>query len=314
MGHVVNPISHRISSTLVDPFLLHTRYNAHYAFLYNRLSMISSYVSCVFNSINLRQIALLDRVTVMRKQKYMHAIVTFYSSQITELWILLQQRVLTEALPNLSKRELVAKRHIGVASCKRNVVPRKRRQPRGRYFLPFKNGRGKLQSRRNVLLFVRWFLHAILRIYYLGNLFRLLRYVYSNEVSRLLGCPVLFNFVVIPQEGMSANAWATFIKNKLRRGATFGKTMSIVLPILNKIFRSGNLLGYKIVCNGRTSRRGRASSFLKSRGKFPYSTVVSYASYGYRTVILKNSICGIKVWLFFKQAPKFVNSESTFII
>lgn len=134
-----------------------------------------------------------------------------------------------------------------------------------------------------------------MRTYYLGSVFRLLRYIYSNELSRVFNCPISFNFMVIPQEGMSAEAWATFIKYKLRRRATFGKTMSIVLPILNKIFRSGNLLGYKIVCNGRTSRRGRASSYLKSRGKFPYSTVVSYASYGFRTVILKNSICGIKV-------------------
>lgn len=85
MGHVVNPISHRITSTLVDPLLLHTRYNSHYAFLYNKTALISSYVSCVFNSSNLRQLALLDRVLVIGRQKYMQVIVSLYSSQITEL-------------------------------------------------------------------------------------------------------------------------------------------------------------------------------------------------------------------------------------
>lgn len=170
------------------------------------------------------------------------------------------------------------------------------------------------QPRRVVVFFVRWFLHMLLRVFYLRQALGLLRHLFVTTLSQQLSYPIRTNFLVISQEGLSADGWATFIKYKLKRKATFGKTMSVVLPILNKIFRSGNLLGYKIMCNGRTSRRGRASSYLKSRGKFPYSSVVSYVSYSYRTVILKNSICGIKVWLFFKGVPKFINADTSFII
>lgn len=89
--------------------------------------------------------------------------------------------------------------------------------------------------------------------------------------------------------------------------------MSTIVPIWNRMLRY-NLLGYKVSCNGRMSRRGRASSFIRSRGKFPFSAVVSFVSYGFTTVVLKNSICGIKVWLFFKKNPKLLNSPHVFFV
>lgn len=105
MGHVVNPISHRVSSTLVDSVVLHTRYNAHYAFIYNKLSFVSSYVSCMLNSFHLRQIVLLDRVKIFQRKGHLNLVVSLYSSQVTELCLFSQQCMYLEATPLLRRHE-----------------------------------------------------------------------------------------------------------------------------------------------------------------------------------------------------------------
>lgn len=72
--------------------------------------------------------------------------------------------------------------------------------------------------------------------------------------------------------------------------------MRNVMPILNQLMYDDEMLmGYKITCSGRTSRRGRASFSIRSRGNLPLSTVVASVSYAFGTIVLKNSICGIKV-------------------
>nr|UQW93836.1 ribsomal protein S3 [Balamuthia mandrillaris] len=169
------------------------------------------------------------------------------------------------------------------------------------------------QKERCSFGFFRWFVYLIFRNYFLFHSLYYLKMMASRDLNVLLSVPVEVSLAIIPQEVMSANAWATFIKYKLKRKTHFSKIMSTIVPIWNRMLRY-NLLGYKVSCNGRMSRRGRASSFIRSRGKFPFSAVVSFVSYGFTTVVLKNSICGIKVWLFFKKNPKLLNSPHVFFV
>nr|YP_009163140.1 ribosomal protein S3 [Balamuthia mandrillaris]AKT94916.1 ribosomal protein S3 [Balamuthia mandrillaris] len=169
------------------------------------------------------------------------------------------------------------------------------------------------QKERISFGFFRWFVYLVFRNYFLFHSLYYLKMMISRDLNVLLSVPVDVSLAVIPQEVMSANAWATFIKYKLKRKTHFSKIMSTIVPIWNRMLRY-NLLGYKVSCNGRMSRRGRASSFIRSRGKFPFSAVVSFVSYGFTTVVLKNSICGIKVWLFFKKNPKLLNSPHVFFV
>ena len=135
----------------------------------------------------------------------------------------------------------------------------------------------------------------------------------QSDLTNFLKLPVNARFVLIPQQYMSATAWVTFFKYKLKKKNKFGDIMRKMLPILNMMMNNQKIImGYKISCNGRTSRRGRASSFLRSRGAFPYSKAVSQVSYGYGTVILKNSVCGIKVWLFLRKKIKMLNHENLY--
>nr|AKT93886.1 ribsomal protein S3 [Balamuthia mandrillaris] len=169
------------------------------------------------------------------------------------------------------------------------------------------------QKERISFGFFRWFVYLIFRNYFLFHSLYYLKMMISRDLNVLLSVPVEVSLAIIPQEVMSANAWATFIKYKLKRKTHFSKIMSTIVPIWNRMLRY-NLLGYKVSCNGRMSRRGRASSFIRSRGKFPFSAVVSFVSYGFTTVVLKNSICGIKVWLFFKKNPKLLSSPHVFFV
>jgi len=118
----------------------------------------------------------------------------------------------------------------------------------------------------------------------------------ERDLLFIFGLPMRQVFVFMPQDALSAQSWAYFIRNKLKKNTEFRSVMYQVTPILNQmLYNKDILLGYKITCSGRTSRRGRASFSIRSRGNLPLSTVVSFVSYAFCTVVLKNSICGIKV-------------------
>ena len=73
------------------------------------------------------------------------------------------------------------------------------------------------------------------------------------------------------------------------------------MPLFKQMMRYKALTGFKIACSGRLSRRGRASHYVRSRGKNPLSKITAFVSYAFRSVVLKNSVCGIKVWLFYDR-------------
>ena len=135
--------------------------------------------------------------------------------------------------------------------------------------------------------------------------------IISRDLTLFFGHNLIIpSFVMIPQEKLSAEGWARLICFKLQSNFRFGKIMSDILYILNHLIKFENLTGYKIVCNGRLSRRGRSSSLLRSRGSMPLSTYCTYVDYSYQSVVLKNSICGIKVWLYYKKNPRWFNRWS----
>ena len=55
--------------------------------------------------------------------------------------------------------------------------------------------------------------------------------------------------------------------------------------------------GFKIKFKGRFKRRNRSKKLVFGMGKMPLTTVSVYVDYNFSTIVLRNSICGIKVWL-----------------
>lgn len=58
------------------------------------------------------------------------------------------------------------------------------------------------------------------------------------------------------------------------------------------------LMGYKFAFRGRFSRKQRASFIWIHEGKVPLNTLNLFIDYSFLTITLKNSIVGIKIWLY----------------
>lgn len=120
----------------------------------------------------------------------------------------------------------------------------------------------------------------------------------SLQKFKLKGCKVEFTFCNI--ENISAYLISNYIKVRLRQQYTLGSIVYPLARFLNSISK-GNFEGFKIDCNGRFSRRQRASSFSLKEGRLPFSSRNLFLDYCFTEVILKFGKCGIKVWLFSKE-------------
>lgn len=62
--------------------------------------------------------------------------------------------------------------------------------------------------------------------------------------------------------------------------------------------RFGYLIGFKLHCLGRFSRKQRASSVWFRETKVPLNTLSATIDYGFFTVPIRNSAATVKVWLY----------------
>jgi hypothetical protein len=209
----------------------------------------------------------------------------FTSRQLRELLLISDIRVYTSSVG--FNVHLLAFSTILYAFLQDYLLPKAR--------IPF---RGRLPSVKNKLRprffkkLVRFFVHYAL----LFPVFSRLGLIISKDLFFCFGVQSRISFIAVPQEALTASAWTDFICHKLKNKNTFGHTMTQVIPIFNQMLYQAHILsGYKVSCNGRLSRRGRSSAYIKSRGKLPFSSTSAFVSYSCRSVVLKNSICGIKV-------------------
>lgn len=72
------------------------------------------------------------------------------------------------------------------------------------------------------------------------------------------------------------------------------------------------LLGFKISCSGRFSRRDRASHISFIKGKVPLNTLKSKIDYGFWSVPIKNSAISVKVWM--NKGFNFVTYDKKFYL
>lgn len=61
--------------------------------------------------------------------------------------------------------------------------------------------------------------------------------------------------------------------------------------------KKGGLLGFKMQCSGRFTRRQRASSIWFSYGSTPLNTIKENIDYSFFSIPIANSKITIKVWL-----------------
>lgn len=66
---------------------------------------------------------------------------------------------------------------------------------------------------------------------------------------------------------------------------------------LRRLIKKRKLVGFKIMCAGRFARRGRAGLAYQSTGLSSSTNTLHRTDFAFSTVLLTNSICGLKVWL-----------------
>lgn len=123
-----------------------------------------------------------------------------------------------------------------------------------------------------------------------------------NKIESKISCFVLG----LAESQISSSSIANYLAIKLKQHF---KLKSALNPVLNLLNNNKFLVGYKIQCSGRFRRKEMAERLIFAKGKVSLNTFSSKVDYAVSTVVLKYSLCGIKVWLNFKgldQKYKFI--------
>lgn len=92
----------------------------------------------------------------------------------------------------------------------------------------------------------------------------------------------------------SAQIVANYISIRLRQRF---QLREIIMPILRSLSAHPSISGFRISCAGRFTKKEIASYDLRTYSSVPFSTVSKRLDYALSEVVLKYSICGVKVWL-----------------
>lgn len=114
-------------------------------------------------------------------------------------------------------------------------------------------------------------------------------------------------FFGLDSETLSSQFIARYICIKLKQGYSLGELISNVRKNLNSLMHEGKekLYGFRIDCDGRFSRRQRASFESIKEGRVSLNRHQLTIDYGCDEVALKYGVCNVRVWL--NKTEKFEN-------
>jgi hypothetical protein len=102
------------------------------------------------------------------------------------------------------------------------------------------------------------------------------------------------SYIFLKDNNITSQLISYYVTQKLRKGHNLGK---ILKPVFKNLNENPLILGYKIGCSGRFSRKQRATYLWENAGNFPLNKLNAVIDYSYRQVTLKFGACGIKIWL-----------------
>lgn len=134
-------------------------------------------------------------------------------------------------------------------------------------------------SSKNFLLFIikNLFFSFVLREKFLNDKINL--YFFETKNVEYLTAPLLSNYIV--------------------RNIQIGHTLNrIIYPLMRNLSHLKMYFnGWKIGCNGRFKRRGRAQRVWYGRTSVPLNTLIANIDYSEHIIRLRNGICCVKVFL-----------------
>lgn len=130
-------------------------------------------------------------------------------------------------------------------------------------------------------------------------------------LSKFNEIPFWISFYIMPLEIVTAIWLLNFIKFKLLQKFPI---KLIILNMFNKLFNIYKYLGYsvyiglKICVSGRFTRTERKLFWWQTKGFLGQSTFKGWFEYACTTIVLTNSICGLKIW--FRKNPNLPKLET----
>ena len=100
---------------------------------------------------------------------------------------------------------------------------------------------------------------------------------------------------------LNATILSKYIAIRLRQRFQLKEAL---MPMLKHLSNNEFIRGFRIVCAGRFTRKEIALYDLRTYSSVPFSGVASRLDYALSEVVLKYSICGIKVWLHKHHLPE----------
>lgn len=193
---------------------------------------------------------------------------------------LLQSNVVTEFV---LKKKMFFKKHLRVkTSHKKKRALKKMPYKKTVLKKPFKTSFFSM----NVLKIFIWFLRS--------NFWNKLSFFLTFFLSKFIASKFILHICKINYLGVNIQTIGTYIGARLKQRF---KVMQIMAPVIKNLQQNKNILGYKFSFCGRFSRKEIATYEYYKHGAVPLNTrkaLIEYALFG---VILKDSYCGIKVWL-----------------
>ncbi len=153
----------------------------------------------------------------------------------------------------------------------------------------FRNYGSKLDTeyKNNFLFnFFFWYLR--------GRFWQKIIFFFKKIFSFFFKFPISLKICKINFLGVNVNIVGAYIINKLKLRF---KIFQVISPVLRDLKSNKSIKGFKFSFCGRFSRKEMATCQWFSNGKVPSNTLNSFIEYKLFTVILKDSLCGIKIWI-----------------
>lgn len=151
-----------------------------------------------------------------------------------------------------------------------------------------------------LFVFIKIFLRKNMSTYYGKRLWYIKSYIdyffnYKSYQGSIINTFFLFPSYVL----LTAKMIAYVIRIRLTQKYSLGEILNKFVNFLNK---ESELIGFRITCHGRFTRRQRSShrlikSSLKNKDKLLLNTFTGFVDYAYVEQPLKYGMCGIRIWL-----------------
>lgn len=163
----------------------------------------------------------------------------------------------------------------------------------------FKKHSFKKRFKKNPFIKLKGFYKYFVKIIVSNLYWYLVTKTFSFYLSKIesLNFNYYFNIYSLNFFNVTSDIVATYISMKLQHRHSLEWILKPVIKDLEKRILKKTFLGYKIVCSGRFTRKQIATYMWMKKGPLPLNNFSNVIKYSESRVRLKYGACGIKVWL-----------------